>query len=53
MVDVGIMLLLLAPNLPAAAADVLILIMIAFMIFSLVNYIRFYHGILTTPDEKL
>ena len=52
-VDVGIMLLLLAPNLPAAATDVLILIMIAFMIFSLVNYIRFYHGILTTPDEKL
>lgn len=45
-VDAGIMVLLLAPNLPANVADTLIIVMIAFLLFSLINYIRFYHGIL-------
>ena len=49
-VDVGIMLLLIMPDLPAAAADAVILVMIGFMIYSLVNYIRFYHGILSADD---
>lgn len=50
-VDVGIMVLLLAPGLPSGIADALIIAMIVFMLFSLANYIRFYHGILRSTGN--
>lgn len=41
-IDVGIVVLLLFPNMPYKKADLVILLMMAFMIFSLVNYLRYH-----------
>lgn len=45
-VDIGVVLLLLFPNLPDQTANGLIIVMMAFMIFSLVNYFRFHVAVL-------
>lgn len=45
-VDVGVVLLLLFPDLPERTSNGVILVMVGFMIFSLIHYFRFYAGIL-------
>lgn len=45
-IDIGIFVLLLFPNLPAEGATILLLVMMACMLFSLGKYIQFHVGIL-------
>ncbi len=44
--DVGILILLLFPDLPYKTVSVIILLMMAFMIFSLVRYVKFHISVL-------
>lgn len=49
-VDVGVALLLLFPELPEGTANGVIWVMLVFMFFSLINYFRFHVGMLTAKE---
>jgi cardiolipin synthase len=50
--DVGLFVLLLFIHLPMWAADVIILVMALFMLFSLIKYILFHIGIMRGTNKK-